>query len=141
MGLAVLKKVHHHHLVGFEHRLYCERNFLSPRSRPALTVLLCSVCGWEQSVKCCLGRTRADGLQSLVSGDLWSLVAPLLGFLSGVFLSHTPIARASWVNEKLCFAMGMVIKAKKKKEKKRKMLHYLQYFESREQRPLKSAMI
>ena len=92
------------------------------------------------SVKCYLEHTHANRPQSLASGDPWSLVAPLLGFLSGVFPSHTPIARASWVNEKLCFAMGMVIKAKKK-EKKRKMLHYLQYFESREQRPLKSAMI
>ena len=68
-------------------------------------------------MKCYLEHTHASGPQSLASGDPWSLVAPLLGFLSGVFPSHIPIARASWVNEKLCFAMGMVIKVKKKEKK------------------------
>lgn len=72
MGLAVLKKVHHHHLVGFEHRLYCERNFLSPRSRPALVLLPHPIIGWRPVARCGPKRIEVIGFKVQQLGPLVS---------------------------------------------------------------------
>ena len=72
IGFAVLKKVHHGHLVGFEHSLYCERNFLSPRSRPALVLLPHPIIGWRPVGRCDPKRIEVIGFKSQQVGPLVS---------------------------------------------------------------------
>lgn len=72
MGLAVLKKVHHGHLVGFERSLYCERSFLSPRSRPALVLLPHPIIAWRPVGRCDPKRIEVMDFKAQQLGPLVS---------------------------------------------------------------------
>lgn len=82
---------------------------VSPRNGPALTSLLCSVRGWEQSVGHVSWSTRADGFQSLAAGDPWSRVAPVVGVLPGGFPPHKPIERPGSMKIVLCDGNGVIL--------------------------------